>query len=98
MKSETPRSAPHRSVLPLMFILQGGVIYLLNRTTDLFSTPAEHGWLVFVLAGSMALSSALIFAARSLRQPLLWLGIAALLLLVAAQCAWLVHALQGLDT
>ncbi|WP_436877311.1 DUF4153 domain-containing protein [Siccibacter turicensis] len=98
MKSETPLSAPLRWVLPLMGMLQGGVIYLLNRTTDLFSTPAEHGWLLFVLAGSMALSSALIFAARSLRQPLLWLGIAALLLLVAAQCAWLVHALQGLDT
>lgn len=98
MKSETPLFAPLRWVLPLMGMLQGGVIYLLNRTTDLFSTPAEHGWLLFVLAGSMALSSALIFAARSLRQPLLWLGIAALLLLVAAQCAWLVHALQGLDT
>lgn len=98
MKSETPLSAPLRWVLPLMGMLQGGVIYLLNRTTDLFSTPAEHGWLLLVLAGSMALSSALIFAARSLRQPLLWLGIAALLLLVAAQCAWLVHALQGLDT
>lgn len=98
MKSETPLSAPLRWVLPLMGMLQGGVIYLLNRTTDLFSTPAEHGWLLFVLAGSMALSSALIFAARSLRQLLLWLGIAALLLLVAAQCAWLVHALQGLDT
>lgn len=98
MKSETPLSAPLRWVLPLMGMLQGGVIYLLNRTTDLFSTPAEHGWLLLVLAGSMALSSALIFAARSLRQLLLWLGIAALLLLVAAQCAWLVHALQGLDT
>lgn len=98
MKSDAPLSASLRWLLPLTGMLQGGVIYLLNRTTALFSTPAEHGWLLFLLVGSLITTSTLIFAARSLRQPLLWLGIALLLMMAAVHCSWLVYAVTGLDT
>ncbi len=69
-------------------LLQGLLCYFLLRFIEAHDLPAANGYMLYGLMGSIAVAGTLLFTVTRFRQPVLWVGLIAVLAVVCAMGWW----------